>query len=242
MEMGEIAAVYHMLEDEESKDIWINRMNYLITDDYRYIEYIVKNYCYTESGAHTLAERQYFDEPFIQFGDDEVFIDAGAFDLTTALEFAKRCKSFKKIYSFEPDKTNINVCLKRKDGDKRIEIVPYGTWSSQTELRFKAFGNWQSMISKEGEEVISVTSIDEVVKEKVTYLKMDVEGAELETLKGAKKIICRDKPNLAVCIYHKPEDMTELPLYIKSLVAGYKLYVRHYSEEKYETVLYAIYE
>lgn len=69
---------------------------------------------------------------------------------------------------------------------------------------------------------------------------MDVEGAELETLKGAKNIICRDKPKLAVCIYHKPEDMTDLPIYIKSLVPEYKLYVRHYSEEKYETILYAI--
>lgn len=69
---------------------------------------------------------------------------------------------------------------------------------------------------------------------------MDVEGAELESLKGASGTIQRYKPKLAICIYHKPEDMTEIPLYIKSLVPEYKLYVRHHSNSIAETVLYAI--
>ena len=332
--MKEYIYIYRMLEDKESKDIWLSRLNYLITGDYTYIDYIVENYCskvyneysggvnldkksevifygagerakymripvnvklfcdqdekkqkegfrgyqvisvdelikrhrnadivitsrqYYEEikenlieegfdkrqiyGIYNLSERQYFDESFLKFDHDEVFVDAGAYDLTTTLEFAQRCKDFKKIYAFEPDENNIRYCNKRKAGEKRIEIVPFGTWSEKNELRFRALGNWSSKIDDMGEETISVTAIDNVVKEKVTYIKMDVEGAELETLKGAKNIICRDKPKLAVCIYHKPEDMTDLPIYIKSLVPEYKLYVRHYSEEKYETILYAI--
>ena len=69
---------------------------------------------------------------------------------------------------------------------------------------------------------------------------MDVEGAELESLKGAKKIIQRDKPKLANCIYHKMEDMTEIPLYVKELVSEYRLYVHHHSNSDGETALYAI--
>lgn len=69
---------------------------------------------------------------------------------------------------------------------------------------------------------------------------MDIEGSELEALKGAVHTIQRDKPKLAICIYHKPEDMTEIPLYIKSLVPEYKLYVRHHSNCCTETVLYAV--
>ena len=69
---------------------------------------------------------------------------------------------------------------------------------------------------------------------------MDVEGAELESLKGAQKVIQRDKPKLAICIYHKPEDMVEIPLYIKELIPEYKLYIRHHSNYIFETVLYAI--
>lgn len=336
MNMKAYNDVYKLLEDEESRDIWINRLNYLITDDYRYIERIVDRYCYKAFGGmaerdalsrgakeevifygagervshiripdavtmfcdrdarkqaegfrgyrvisfeelavnhrranivitsercyeeirasllekkfeekqihkfYTLPERQYFDEPFIQFGENEVFVDAGAYDLSTTLEFAKRCANFRRIYAFEPDKVNLDLCHQRKNGNEKIQIVPYGTWSSKGELKFKALGNWSSKIDEGGNQVIPVTTLEDVVEDKVTYIKMDVEGAELETLKGAKCIIQRDKPRLAVCIYHKPEDMVELPLYIKSLVPEYKLYVRHYSEEKYETVLYAV--
>ena len=71
-------------------------------------------------------------------------------------------------------------------------------------------------------------------------IKLDVEGAELESLKGAEKTILRDKPKLAVCIYHKPEDLTQIPLYIKNLVPEYKLYIRHHSNRFTETVLYAV--
>ena len=77
-------------------------------------------------------------------------------------------------------------------------------------------------------------------KEEVTFIKMDIEGAELKALKGAKNIILRDKPKLAISIYHKPEDIVEIPLFIKELVPEYKLYIRHYSNDSIETVLYAV--
>ncbi len=69
---------------------------------------------------------------------------------------------------------------------------------------------------------------------------MDVEGVELKSLMGAHDTILRDRPKLAVSIYHKYEDMIQIPLYIKSLVPEYRLYVRHYSNNACETVLYAI--
>ena len=109
-------------------------------------------------------------------------------------------------------------------------------------MRFKAEKATCSCVSENGENHIDVVTIDETIDEndRVTFIKMDVEGAELESLKGAKHIICRDKPKLAICIYHKPEDMTEIPLYIKSLVPEYKIYVRHHCNSDGETVLYAV--
>ena len=76
--------------------------------------------------------------------------------------------------------------------------------------------------------------------EPVTFIKMDVEGAELEVIKGAKNIIMRQHPRLAVSIYHKIEDIWEIPTLILEYYSGYQLYLRHYSFSYYDTVLYAI--
>ena len=67
-----------------------------------------------------------------------------------------------------------------------------------------------------------------------------MDGAELESLKGVRHTIQRDKLQLAICIYHKPKDMTMIPLYIKELVSEYRLYVRQHSNHGCKTVLYVI--
>jgi len=67
-----------------------------------------------------------------------------------------------------------------------------------------------------------------------------VEGAELEALQGAKQTISRNHPRLAICIYHKPEDVMMIPEYILSLHNGYKLYIRHYQISQCETIVYAL--
>jgi len=69
---------------------------------------------------------------------------------------------------------------------------------------------------------------------------MDIEGSELNALKGAEAVIRKYHPVLAVCVYHKKEDLLEIPQYIKSLYPGYKLYLRTYSKYCQELVLYAV--
>ena len=92
-----------------------------------------------------------------------------------------------------------------------------------------------------GTVTIETAAIDEIVKDdKVTFLKLDVEGAEMKALQGAKNTILKNKPRLAVCIYHKPEDIIEIPAYLLSLNPDYHFYIRHYKLSYNETVLYAI--
>lgn len=343
--------VYHFLEDEESKEIYINRLNFLISNEVKYIESIVNKYVpelrprnvelyqdiencsktkpvivwgcgnnvkiyyhqllkiknlkffcdrndslqnngfkeykvispedlyrlypdaiivigttnyfteiYDELIEHKYSPKdifflgnyvdmcsykQYFEEEFIQFGKEEVFLDCGAYDLFNS----KRLQELTggkvvKSYAFEPDKQNYKNCLEmiKKQGLSYIELFPYAVWSHKDKLCFAANGNADSEISVSGKEVISAEAIDDIISDntKVTFIKMDIEGAELDALHGAQKTIQRCHPKLAICIYHKPEDMYEIPLYIKEIVPDYRLFVRHYSNTTCETVLYAV--
>lgn len=187
----------------------------------------------------------YFYEDFLQYSKEEIFIDAGCCDLGTTIDFAGLCTNLKKVYAFEPDSQNYKDCVRRIEEQNgalpEIVMLPYGTWSEKTELHFEATADGCSHIG-EGDTVIQTAAIDDIVENTdiVTFIKMDVEGAELESLKGAEGVIRKDRPKLAICIYHKPEDMVTLPLYIKSLVPEYKFYLRSYSNSYNEMVLYAI--
>ena len=136
-------------------------------------------------------------------------------------------------------------CLKkcRKEGIANIALHNKGLWDCETELAFEAGGGQGSKIGENGKNVIKIqtASIDDVVGEdEVSFIKLDVEGAELKALQGAERTIRKYRPRLAISIYHKPEDILEIPEYILSLHDDYKLYIRHYQMSPCETILYAI--
>lgn len=150
---------------------------------------------------------------------------------------------YKKIYSFEPEKSKHQEFLKKFAEMKNIKLKPYGLWSKRGVLRFNAQDNVSSGISENGNIEIPVISIDESLEgEPASFIKMDIEGAELNALKGAKETIRKYKPKLAICVYHKPLDIVEIPLYIKELVPEYNIYLRHYHYGASETVCYAVFE
>ena len=191
-------------------------------------------------------EGQYFCEDFLKYEEKEVFIDAGAYSLETTAFFKNICPSLVKSYAFEPDQNAYLRCVERAKKEKMnwVELFPFGTWSSTKNLSFQNGNIGDSRVAVgsagTGNTVIEVRAIDDMISEKVTFIKMDVETAELESLKGAKKTIQKYHPKLAICVYHKPQDIIEIPLYIKEIVPEYKLYMRHYSTHATETVLYAV--
>lgn len=203
--------------------------------------YVFSNY--TDKSLKT----QYFEDGIISFEENEVFVDGGCFDMRTSNAFLKemdrRGLHCKRIYAFELDLKNAQKCKYNIDRLKlnNVKFIEAGLWNENKTLYFSVQGNGSSHISKQTENYkVQVVALDSCVFEKVTFIKMDIEGAELEALQGAEHIIKRDKPKLAICLYHKPEDIWEIPYYIKSLVPEYKLYVRHYSNCAGETVLYAV--
>lgn len=191
-----------------------------------------------------LSKRQYFSLKELPHKEDEVFVDVGCFDGATSRQFAKWSGKFKKIICFEPDERNIPKAQRNLDKlikEGKVEIINKGAWSEDTTLHFSSLGNGGSALSESGSSSVIVTTIDSALAgENVSFIKMDIEGAEYEALKGARECIIQNKPKLAICVYHKPEDIITLPSLILEMNNEYRFYLRHYSLAAAETVLYAI--
>lgn len=189
---------------------------------------------------------QYFDEDIMSFSENEIFIDCGAYDGDTVMQFMEALKKsgisgYSKITAFEADPANVRKMEKNLSGLTNIEIVPKGVSDKSEILTFSANGTTSSGVVSGAGTQIEVVPIDEAVNDgDVTFIKMDIEGSELKALMGAQKTIKRCRPKLAVCVYHKADDLMTIPQYIKSLVPDYRLYFRNYREEGTESVIYAI--
>lgn len=184
---------------------------------------------------------QYFDK-IVNLRDDEVFIDCGAYIGDTVDSFVNRVPNYKRIVCFEPDEQNFKILEKKRLHD--FYPIKAGVWIENTSLSFRddiANGSFVSENSDDMTTRVKVVSIDSIQEcAEATFIKMDIEGSELPALKGATKTILKNHPKLAICIYHSNEDMMQIAEYIHSLQIDYNYYVRHYSYEAYDTVLYAI--
>jgi FkbM family methyltransferase len=188
----------------------------------------------------------YFPGDLIRPRTDEVFVDCGAFTGDTIDAFvAARGGQFDQIIAVEPDPLNCAALRQRVaawSGSKRdrVRIAPVAVGSSRGRLRFEMTGTAGSSIGS-GDETVDVAPLDEILADSPpTYIKFDVEGAERDALVGGSATISANMPALAVCLYHRPKDLWDLPLLVQSLRPDYRLYVRRYSDERWETVLYAV--
>ena len=198
------------------------------------------------------AYYQYFDTNIIipRLSKKEVFVDAGALDAQISIDFANHCGgSYDKIFAFEPNLELIPVCEEKTKAIKDITIYPYGLWNDDVELSFNtsnidAVGHVVDGPNEDAQNTLKIQAVklDNVIdkEENVTFIKMDIEGAELNALKGAEQTILRCRPKLAISVYHKQEDIWEIPSYILSLHNDYTFYLRVYSFYGTEIVLYAV--
>lgn len=191
---------------------------------------------------------QYFPD-FIRerMGEDEVYVDVGAYTGDSIEDFLEAVNGkYDKIYAFEPDQTNLQV-LKENLNGVRVYCMPYGAGSTNETTFFYRDGqdtNDTAKVVKTKEEAnmqIEVVRLDDAISEMVNYIKMDIEGMELEALKGAEELIKKYRPKLAVSVYHKKEDLIDIPRYILGLNLGYQIFLRHHWEcAGTDTVLFAV--
>ena len=183
---------------------------------------------------------QYFD--YFEPKESEVFIDGGSFNGTTSLEFTQwATKGYDYIYSFEANSLVVDNCKETfKKYNLKGEVINKGLWNKSDVLLFDANKGQGSSIKSNGSEKIETISIDEILKgNKATFIKMDIEGAEYNALLGSEKTIKKYRPRLAISVYHKPEDILEIPALLIEMDVDYKFALRQYLPNGLETILYA---
>lgn len=184
-------------------------------------------------------ENQYFDS-IIKFDNQEVFVDCGGFDGETTLSFISQNPTYNKIHYFEPSLRQFNISKNKLSKFSSIEYFNMATYSHSTTLTFNPELGSSSGISSNGNVTVQAVKLDDVIKNRITYIKLDVEGAELATLEGAEQLIRKYKPRLAVCVYHDQTDFWKIPQLVLSYQSEYKVYIRHYTEGLLETVMYFV--
>jgi len=220
--------VYGLLQDEQSKSEFNKLINFRLSSNLSYM-----------SGFIDAQHRQYFEDFLDLQSEEEVFLDVGSFDGDTSLEFIKRCPGYAGIHIFEPEPRNMKI-VKQKLADYPNVIYHDCGLSDKTQtLRFSVNGS-ASRISEDGEIEIKVDRLDDRIKEVFTFLKMDIEGGEMQALEGAKNTISRHHPRLAICVYHRPDDFWRIPEKVLSYRSDYNVFLRHYTEGVVETVMFFI--
>lgn len=227
--IGHYDWLYSRLEDETSRLVFANLTAYRVLP----LESFLK-------AAYDGEHPQYFDKGIVSCGAEEVFVDCGGFTGDSAEEFIRQFGEYRRIYVYEPNGDNAETCRKTLSKYRRVTVRPCGVGERPEGLSVSGSGASSTLMGGQ-EGGIPVVSLDEDIREPITFLKMDVEGFEIPALLGAKRHIREDFPKLAICTYHIVSDMWEIPRLIDALHPGYRFYIRHYDfPQNWETVLYAI--
>ncbi len=233
---NQIRKIYLKLEDEFSRKTLENILKGRVSGKLKYF-------------MDVFVQNQYFCEDIIKLNDKEIILDVGANYGDTLEDIVKQTnKKFERIYCFEPDEKCLDS-LKEITQNLQLDnvvIINKGAWDKSERLSFASDSTHGASkivsISQESHnelQEIETIAIDDIVEDNVTFIKMDIEGAEMKALKGAERTIKRHKPKLAICVYHKNEDILDIYKYITNLVPEYKIYLRHHNVSGTETVLYA---
>lgn len=225
-----------LLKDQKSKKLLQQIINLRKTLDVKY---------YVEP-----SDIEYFpsDIPILDNLKQVNFIDCGAYTGDTIKELTQQTLNINYTISFEPDCNNLLKLqeqlsiLNTENNPGDFLVYPAGVYSKNAILKFSNNGiDSSASLDNSSTLEVPVVSLDTIIlNSSPNFIKMDIEGAEKEAILGASNTIKKYKPNLAICLYHKPEDLWELPLLINEIEPSYDMYIRVHEDMCLSTVLYCI--
>jgi len=208
----------------------------------------LRDICRFRLGMHTAyghfrhETRQYFNALTLNANTPQVirYVDGGAYNGDTFLEFA--ClHQIGQAYLFEPDPDNfatLQVNIQRSG--ENVYTVPVALSDRYQMLSFSGGHGEAGTIKPQGSTCIAAMALDEFLPTQcVDFIKLDVEGGEIAALNGAKRLIERCRPTLAVSAYHKPQDLWEISLWLGEHCPDYEFALRQHHYNSFDSVLYA---
>lgn len=227
----EYETAYQLFADELSQTTFENILNYRMSFNTELLTEIQRP-----------CDLQYFEPDIYAITSKDSFVDCGAFNGDTLLKTMSLVNNkIAAYYAFEPDSFNysrLQVAAEQFDG---MNLYNAGVAKENGTLFFEQNCNSYSRVVESDGVAIEVLSLDEILADRtVTMIKMDIEGAEYDALLGARTLIQSQKPVLAISVYHTFFDIVRLPLLIDSFGVPYRYYLRHYTNQAIETVLYAV--
>lgn len=226
-----IRTLFDSLQDEASRDVLAS---------------IVRARLEGDTGFQRISPYREYDHPVVHAEAGDFVIDAGACVGDTATMFAWQVGPRGQVLALEPEQGPYQALSQRSAHHPFRNITPLrqGAWSERATLRFDQRGAGSSTISADGTSQIEVTSVDALVTERrlprVDLIKMDIEGAEREALRGAEQTVLRFRPKLQISLYHRQTDLYLLPAQIRDMVDDYRFFLGHHSHYHMETDLYAV--
>jgi FkbM family methyltransferase len=232
---GAVREAYRCLSDERSRYEFAAQLAWRGSLDYSRLP------------APDAPSEIYFPAELMRLSGREVLVDCGAFDGETIGYFRRKTPgAYERVFACEPDEKNqlaLQTYIRTlpEDERRRVTILPFAVGSHDGIVHFEALGSVSSRV-REGDGVaVECRRLDSLLADvSPTIVKMDIEGAEPDALVGAAETIRRARPILSVCAYHKNEHLWTLPVMIKAALPEYRIHLRRYAEECWETVYYAV--
>ncbi|QHI71944.1 FkbM family methyltransferase [Aminipila terrae] len=228
--------ISELFEDTKSKDHYVRYFKLLLESSFNFLPVYTQN--------------AYWDNDLIgHLKDGEVVVYAGAYD-GKHIDRALKSNSNAIIHGFEPNAPFAERLQKRYKDKENVFIHNYALYDERTVLSFDSSvelsakvindKNINGVMANQDLTSIKTVKLDDEVFGKVDLIALDVEGSEMKALWGSRKIIEKDRPKLAICVYHSLQDYIDIPKKILELNPNYKLYFRHHSPASIESVVYAI--
>lgn len=194
----------------------------------------------------TMADKWFPSHGFPELRHDEYFVDAGAYDGEVTMKFLNRVEGrFRGVLAFEPDPENIATCLSRLSAHsstvlQKVRLIKQGLGASAGTAPFMGGRNMASFVSSKGSEVISVVPLDDFAHEPITLVKLHLEGAEGDAIKGGMKLFHRHRPIIAATVYHKADGLWRLPAMLIDGLDDYSFIFRVHGWCGISSIIYAV--